>query len=78
MTYIIDQKDNNKVWESGYTIYCQSGISTLLDALEFDKISIEKNLFPTQELAIECLNSLNGLDERFTFFILPTRKFCKQ
>lgn len=78
MTYIIDEKDNNKVWESGYAIYCQCGVYPSFDALEYDKISIEKNLFHTQELAIECLNSLNGLDERFTFFVLPVRKFCKQ
>lgn len=77
MTYVIDQKDNNKVWEFGYAIYCQSGIYPAFDALDFEKISIEKNLFPTQELAIECLNSLNGLDERFVFFVLPVRKFCK-
>lgn len=76
--YTIDQKDNNKVWESGYAIYCQSGVYPAFDALDFDKISIEKNLFSTQELAIECLNSLNGLDERFVFFVLPVRRFCKQ
>jgi hypothetical protein len=52
-------------------------IGTPIDALEYDKISIEKNLFPTQELAIECLNSLNGLDGRFTFFVLPVRRICK-
>ena len=42
--YIIDEKDNNKVWESGYAIYCQCGVYPSFDALEYDKISIEKNL----------------------------------
>lgn len=77
MTYIIDEKDNNKVWESGFSIYCQSGIYPMFDALEYDKISIEKNIFSTQDEAISCLNSLNGLDERFSFFVIPVRKFCK-
>ena len=64
-------------WERGYSIYCQRGVYPQFDALEFGKISVEKNLFPTEAEAIECLCSLNGLDKDFVFFILPVYKIVK-
>ncbi len=53
MSYVIETKDNNKVWETGYTIYCQSGIGSPFNAFEYDKIQGEnEQFFPTAEGAM--------------------------
>ena len=81
MSYTIETKDNNKVWQTGYTIYCQSGIGSPFNAFEYDKIQGEnEQFFPTAEGAMTFLQisaEEGKLDSRFTYFVQYVCKFCK-
>ena len=65
------------MWKTGYSIFCFAFGGTIYNASD---IAIDRdvdNFFDDESQAWEVLHSLNGLNEKLVFTILPCMRFVK-